>query len=176
MGGRDVRGDMFALMVFINQIKETLVYFSEYEKNDKFEETIRGALEFLSYYPERKRKASDNRLDDMPKFGFGNEKHDLHYEQLVTTQGYLKEHAKILEQVKEKLKIVLDARFKFENRKQAALFCVEKLFIGMVYHYHRRLEHPLVIGPPVVELLRFGRSERKYARATKKVTRKRGKS
>ncbi len=152
---RNVRVDMLSLATFCQAIAEVLVNFcDEGQSHADLWIRVKGAINFLSYYPERSPEQRKRDMLDLPKYGFRGGIGGLTYEQLVITKNFLKNHEKKLLRTKKTLPLILDLRLSPEQRRKAAGYCI-KLFSDLVIHYLYHFEFPPEIGIPrgLLELL-----------------------
>ncbi len=140
--GRDARGEMLSMSLFLTAINQALINFCKGQSHADLWIRVSGAIEFLSYYPERSPKQRKRSGLDLPKFGFRGDKRTLSYEQLVVAQRYLKEETKRLIQTKKALPRILYLQFDMEKRIAAARYCIE-LFHGLCGRYSHCFRHPI---------------------------------
>lgn len=141
--GRNISNDMLCMALFCTAINDVLLNFCEGQSHAELWIRVRGAIKFLDYYPERKRKDPW----DLPKYGFRGNVRQLTYEQLVATQNFLKENEERLLQTKKKLPLILYLKLSPKQRREAALYCIE-LFSGLNVHFLYYCEFPPDFGMP----------------------------
>lgn len=169
--GRNVAVDMLNLASFCQAIDEVLVSFcDEGQSSADLWIRVRGAINFLNYWPEPRLKQRKGNFFDLPEYGFRGEIRRLTYEQLVITQNFLKEHEKRLLQTKKVLPRILDLKLESEQRRKAAGCCI-KLFSDLTKRYLYNFEFPPTIGIPkgFSELLKAKKTSKRKSAKTKKV-------
>ncbi len=139
--GRNVRIDMLSLALFCMAIIDVLIDFCEGRSHANLWIRVKGAINFLSYYPERSPEQRKKDGWDLPKYGFRDNICDLTYEQLVVAQNFLREHEKRLLETKEKLPMILDLRLSPKQRRMAAEYCIV-LFSDLQECYNYRFDRP----------------------------------
>lgn len=160
--GRNVSGDMLSMALFCMAINDVLIKFCEGQSHANLWIRVRGAINFLSYYPERSPEQRKKDTLDLPKYGFRDSISRLTYEQLVATQRFLKEHEERLLQTKKKLPMILDLQLSPEKRREAALYCIV-LFSGLHGHYNYCVYRPptFVVPPGIRELSKGNKKRQK---------------
>lgn len=160
--GRNVSADMLSMAIFCMAIIDVLLDFCEGRSHADLWIRVKGAINFLGYYPERSPELRKKDGWDSPKYGFRGDIHELTYEQLVVTQMFLKEHEERLLQTKKKLPMILDLKLSPKERKIAAEYCIE-LFSDLQLHYNYRFDNPPTFAIPhrIRELLKEGRKKLK---------------
>jgi hypothetical protein len=141
--------DMLSMALFCTAIIDKLIEFGDEGKSHAdLWVRVRGAIEFLGYYPERRPDQRKKGGSDFPTYGFRGNICQLTYEQLVATQRYLEEHKKeLLETKKQLFKILQNLTLSSGERRAAARYCI-KLFLGLCGMYLWYSEHPPHFGPP----------------------------
>lgn len=147
--GWNVRGDMLLMAIFCQAIMDVLVDFCEGQSHANLWIRIKGATNFLGYFPERSPELRRKDGWDLPKYGFRSHICDLTYEQLVAAGRFFEERKERLLETKKKLPMILDLGLSRKERVAAAKYCLG-LFSGLNLRYLHYSQNPPNFGRPRV--------------------------
>ncbi len=145
---QDTRIDMLFMAIFCTAINDVLTKFcDEGQSSADPWIRVRGAINFLSYHPERSPEQRKKDGWDLPAYGFRGNVRELTYEQLVAARNFFKEHEKELLETKKKLPMILDLKLGKKERMAAARYCIG-LFYDLASRYLHYCDCPPNFGPP----------------------------
>lgn len=143
----NIRAEMLSMAIFCQAIVDSLIDFCEGKPHANLWIRVKGAINFLAYFPERSLKQKKGDMFDLPKYGFRGEIHNLTYEQLVAADRYFEEHKAEFFRTKKNLPMVLNLNLSTQKRKKAAEDCLD-FFSGLQGKYLWYFDFPPNFGPP----------------------------